>query len=100
MARERMVTRTIVTREVYFKKYDIVTGKIMDDKMVFGVNVIIENNMQGVAKINEKLQSFGQKATCVMIEHIDDKETLYGMTEDDFIRQAKVLPPRTNNDEE
>lgn len=100
MARERMVTRTIVTREVNFKKYSLDTAQITEDKMVFGVNVTIENNVQGITKINERLQGLGQKATCIMIESITDKETLYGMTEDDFIRQAKVLPPRTANDEE
>lgn len=94
MARERMVTRTIVTREVNFKKYNLEGGNIELDKMVFGVNVTLKDNTQIIALINEKLHEIGQNATCVMIDSVEEKETLYGMTEEDFIRLAKVLPPR------
>ncbi|MBO7731160.1 MAG: hypothetical protein J6S67_01355 [Methanobrevibacter sp.] len=100
MARQRMVTRTIVTREVAFKKFNMETAKVESDMIAFGVNVTINNDTKGIATINERLASMGQKATCVMIDSITDKETLYGMTEDEFIQNARVLPPRTTETEE
>ena len=100
MARQRMVTRTIVTREVAFKKFNMETAKVESDMIAFGVNVTINNDRKGIATINERLASMGQKATCVMIDSITDKETLYGMTEDEFIQNARVLPPRTTETEE
>ena len=100
MARQRMVTRTIVTREVAFKKFNMETAKVESDLIAFGVNVNISNDTKGIATINERLASMGQKATCVMIDSITDKETLYGMTEDEFIQNALVLPPRTTETEE
>lgn len=100
MARQRMVTRTIITREVRFKKYNMESGKIEEDMISFGVDVNLGEGMEVVAKVNMKLQSFGQKATCVMVDSITDNETLYGMTEEDFIRLAKVLPPRATTDAE
>ena len=95
MSRERMITRTIVTREVRFKKYNLETAQITEDMVVFGVNVNLGEGMEVVAKVNAKLAAMGQKATCIMVESVTDNETLYGMTEEDFLRLAKVLPPRT-----
>ena len=100
MARQRMVTLTIVTREVAFKKFNMETAKVESDMIAFGVNVTINNDRKGIATINERLASMGQKATCVMIDSITDKEKLYGMTEDEFIQNARVLPPRTTETEE
>ena len=100
MARQRMVTRTIVTREVIFKKFNMETGAIQSDKLVFGIDVSFTGrDIDKITRINNRLSAMGQKATCVMIDSIEDKETLYGMSEDDFIRYAQVLPPRATIEE-
>lgn len=95
MARKRMVTRTVeqttaqvmtldvTTAEVQVRTYDI-GGKYSDDDLL------------------KKLQKLFQTDTLKLV-HIESqtcKEVLLGMDEEDFIRLAKVLPPRTANKEE
>ena len=79
MARKRMVTRTIMqtTAEVKINKYDI-GGEYTDSELL------------------TKLQEIFQTDTfkLVHIENQSCKELLLGMDEDEFIRLAKVLPPR------
>lgn len=36
----------------------------------------------------------GEMWKTVAIKNVKEKETLYGMTEQDFLKYAKVLPPR------
>ena len=98
--RARQVTRTIITRKVDFKAFNMETATVENMSISFGVNVTINKDAEGINTINKKLQADGIKATAVMIDTITDNETLYGMLEDDFIRLAKVLPPRTANNEE
>lgn len=95
MARKRMITRTVeqttanvmaldvTTSEVKICTYDI-GGKYTDEELL------------------KKLQKLFQTDTLKLV-HIESqtyKEVLLGMDEEDFIRLAKVLPPRTTNKEE
>lgn len=92
MARKRMITRTVeqttaqvmtldvTTAEVQVRTYDI-GGKYSDEDLL------------------KKLQNLFQTDTLKLV-HIEEqicKEVLLGMDEEDFIRLAKVLPPRTVN---
>ena len=95
MTRKRMVTRTVMqttaevmtldvtTAEVQVKSYDI-GGQYTDKELL------------------KKLQTLFQTDTLklVHIESQDCKELLLGMDEEDFIRLAKVLPPRNSTKEE
>ena len=85
MARKRMVTRTVeqTTAQVQVRTYDI-GGKYTDEDLL------------------KKLQKLFQTDTLKLV-HIESqtcKEVLLGMEEEDFIRLAKVLPPRTTNKDE
>lgn len=95
MARKRMVTRTVEqttaqvmtldvrTAEVEIRTYDI-GGRYSDEELL------------------KKLQKLFQTDTLKLV-HIEEqacKELLLGMDEEDFIRLAKVLPPRTTNKDE
>ena len=100
MARQRYITRTIITREVKFKAFNMSTATVENMTITFGVNIDIKADADGINTINKKLQADGIKATAVMIDSITDNETLYGMLEEDFIKVAKVLPPRTATTEE
>lgn len=95
MSRMRMVTRTVeqttaqvMTLDVSSAKVQILTyeigGKYTDDELL------------------KKLQKIFQTDSLklVHIESQASKEVLLGMSEEDFIRFAKVLPPRTINKEE
>lgn len=92
MSRKRMVTRTVeqttaqvmtldvTTAEVQVRTYDI-GGKYNDEDLL------------------KKLQKLFQTNTLKLV-HIESqacKEVLLGMDEEEFIRLAKVLPPRTAN---
>ena len=91
MARERMVTRTVmvtvakvmcleVTKaEVTVKDFEI-SGSFSDNEAV----------LKAVKKLHET-----DTFKCVTVQEVTEKEVLYGMSEVDFIKLAKVLPPRT-----
>ena len=98
--RARLVTRTVLTHNVVFKAFDLEKMELVVMELSFGVDTLIENNDKGLATINAKLTTEGINAKAVMIDSITDKETLYGMLESEFIRLAKVLPPRTKEETE
>lgn len=95
MARKRMITRTVMqttaevmtlditTAEVQVRSYDI-GGQYTDDELL------------------KKLQKLFQTDTLKLV-HIESQicsEVLLGMDEEEFIRLAKVLPPRNSNKDE
>lgn len=94
--RKAMVTRTIVTTvatamcvdtttaEVCNKTVEVARTHKTEESLLKAVKAVIETEELKVVSIVDKYE----------------KETLYGMTEDDFIANAKELPPRTNKKEE
>ena len=92
MARERMVTRTVLSTKATLLCLDtvkaepfntevILSGTFKDNKAILkAAKKLIENDVISVAKIVD-----------VVIE-----EQLYGMTEQQFIETAQVLPPRNS----
>ena len=95
MARKRMVTRTVMqttaevmtldvtTAEVQVKSYDI-GGQYTDEELLKKLQILFQTDTLKLVYIEQQ--------TC--------KELLLGMDEEDFIRLAKVLPPRSTNKEE
>ena len=95
MARERMVTRTVEltiaevmcldtkTAEVSIKSFEI-GGGLTDEKAI----------LKAVKKLHET-----DTFKCVSLQDINVQEILYGMPEVEFIKYAKVLPPRTKTEE-
>lgn len=90
MARERMVTRTVVATKVTALCLDIETAEPFNKVVV----------LSGVFKDKNALEKATKKVIdtetrkCVAVVDYEEKETLYGMTEQQFIELAKVLPPR------
>lgn len=90
MARERMVTRTVLSTKVTvlclntetaepFNETVILSGTFKDNKAILkAAKKLLETEVVSVAKVVD-----------VIIE-----EALYGMTEQEFIQSAKILPPR------
>lgn len=96
MARAPQVTRTIQTTEVNVLCLDINKGEPFNQKVVLPRTYKDEKHM---LKAVEKMMN----TDTVKAVHIVDstvKETLYGMSEQDFITFAKVLPPRNSADGE
>lgn len=89
MARKRMVTRTI----------EQTTAKVMTINVITADVRIIEYTIGGSytnEELLEKLQSIFQTDSIKLV-HIESQsceELLLGMDEEEFIRLAKVLPPR------
>ena len=104
MARIPMVTRTITATKVNalcinidtaepFNKTLILSGTYKDEKaMLKAATSVIENEtIEGLLEANDRVK-------VVHIVESEEIETLYGMTEQEFIQRAKVLPPRTKNE--
>ena len=95
MARVRMVTRTVVvttaevmcldvnTAEVQIKAYEL-SGTYEDNNVI----------LKALKKLHET-----DTYKVVAVQEVSEKEVLYGMEEIEFIKLAKVLPPRGTKEE-
>ena len=95
MARVPMVTRTITTTKVNVICLDIEKGEPCNKSVV--VPRTYKDDEKLLKKVNEVLETETLKPV-----HIVDKEeieTLYGMTEQNFIEHSEVLPPRAVTEE-
>lgn len=94
--RERMITRTVVETV-----YEVMAVKV-ETKTVETVKISVPS-AENISKKNlGKAITDAMPAGFLYVQTISESkvETLYGMPEDEFIRLAKVLPPRTGNKEE
>lgn len=89
MARERMVTRTVTQTTAKVMCLDTTTAEVSINEYTIG----------GTYKETDMLKKFKKlfetdDFKLVHIESSKVEEILLGMTEEDFIRYATVLPPR------
>ena len=90
MARIPMVTRTIVTTKANILCLDIERGEPFNE--VVTLPRTYKDDKALMKQVSKVIDNDKQKAV-----HVVDKEeveTLYGMTEQEFIKLANVLPPR------
>lgn len=90
MARVPMVTRTIITTKVNVMCLDIETGEPCNKSVV--VPRTYKDDEKLLKKVKEVLETETLKP--VYIVYKEEIETLYGMTEQNFIEHAEVQPPR------
>ena len=91
MARKPMVTRTIVTTKVNVLCLDIKSAEPFNQ--VIALPRTYKDEKKLLKKVEEVVNTDDVKAV-----HVVDKEeveTLYGMTEQDFITNATILDPTT-----
>lgn len=91
MARAPQVTRTIITTKANVLCLNIETGEPCNEIVVLPRTYKDEKSL--MKKVTELFTDSSVKPV-----HVVDKEeieTLYGMPEQDFIKYAKPLPPRT-----
>lgn len=94
MARERMVTRTLITTMVDVLVININTAETGTKTFVLTQNMVKdEKTMLNNAQVMLENEC-GEMWKAVAIKNIKEEETLYGMAEQDFMKYAKVLPPR------
>ena len=91
MARERMVTRTIVSVDYSVLVVDMSTMKAET------ISVVIPSGDTLTEKAREKAirASIPDGKTFTAIMNSKKVEELYGMSESDFMKSAKKLPPRS-----
>ena len=90
MARVPMVTRTIQTTTANVLCLNIKEGEPFNKEVVLPRTYKDEKSMMKV--VEQLINTEDVKA--VHIVHTDVNETLYGMTEQEFIAAARVLPDR------
>ena len=95
MARIPMVTRTIQTTTATVLCLNIKEGEPFNKEVVLPRTYKDEKSMM---KVVEKLVNT-EDVKAVHIVHTEVNETLYGMTEQEFIQKAQVLPPRMKKEE-
>ena len=95
MARKRMVTRTVEQTTAQVMTLDVTTAEVQ-------VRTYDIGGQYNDEELLKKLQKLFQTDTLKLV-HIESQfcnEVLLGMDEEDFIRLAKVLPPRNTNKDE
>lgn len=95
MARVPMVTRTIVATKITALCLNIETGEPFNETVTVSGTFKDERAM---LKAAEKLINT-ETERAVHIVFSEEIETLYGMTEQEFIQSAQVLPPRGKKEE-
>lgn len=95
MARVPMITRTITTTKAIVMCLDITTGEPCNKSVV--VPRTYKDDETLLKKVKEVLETETLKP--VHIVGKEEIETLYGMTEQEFIEHAEVQPPRKVNEE-
>lgn len=90
MARIPMVTRTIITTKANVLCLNIEQGE------PFNKIVEVPRTYKSDEELLTAVKSVAETETekCVHIVDKEEIETLYGMTEQEFIKYASVLPPR------
>ena len=90
MARQPMVTRTITTTKAIVMCLDIIKGEPFTKAII--VPRTYKDDEALLKKVKSVIETDDVKAVHIVSK--EEIETLYGMTEQDFIENAKVLPPR------
>lgn len=96
MARKPMVTRTIITTKVTVLCLDVNSAE------PFNKTVTLPRTYKDDKKLLKSVEEVINTDNVKAVHIVDKKEieTLYGMTEQDFINNAKILDPATRKEAE
>ena len=89
MAKERMVTRTLTITTVEVMTVDITTATTGTDRFDIVGDHTFDAALTAVKQLYET-----ETTKIVTITDLVLNDYLYGMPESDFIKMAKILPPR------
>ena len=92
MARQPQVTRTIQTTKAKVLCIDLVNEQPFAQEVVLPRTYKDERSM--MKKIKPMLENDTVKV--VHVQNFTVESTLYGMTEEEFIEKAQILPARTS----
>lgn len=93
MARVPQVTRTIQTTNVSVLCMDI------QNREPINIDVVLPRTYKDDAAMLKAVKSVAETDTIKPVQIVSSmvQETLYGMSEQDFISHAEILPPRNQN---
>lgn len=94
MARERMVTRTVSETTVTVMCVNVTTAKMSNEVYTLGQVSNQSDALKALKKLHET-----DTFKLVAVVSMDVTEQLYGMTEVEFIKLARKLPPRSTTTE-
>lgn len=95
MSRKRMITRTVMQTTAEVMTLDITTAEVQVRKYDIGGQYTDEDLLKKLQKLFQT-----DMLKLVHIESQTCNEVLLGMDEEEFIRLAKVLPPRNASKDE
>lgn len=96
MARERMVTRTVQVTDAQVMCLEVTTAEVQ--VLTYELSGTYDTK-DAVLKALKKLYET-ETFKVVAVQETTEREVLYGMKEIDFIKLAKVLPPRGTKTED
>lgn len=96
MARKPMVTRTIITTKVIVLCLDVNSAEPFNETVTLPRTYKDEKKL--LKSVEEVINTDIVKAVHIVSKK--EIETLYGMTEQDFINNAKILDPATRKEAE
>lgn len=91
MARERMVTRTVEVNIITVMTVNTKTKEVANSAVT--ISGTLKDEKETLKKVKAEIENEAVKV--VTIVSTEKKEVLFGMSEQEFITLAKVLPPRT-----
>ena len=94
MARVPQVTRTIQVTKCSIMCVNVSTGETFTEEVT-----LPRRYKDDAAIIKQASSLFDGVVKPVYVIESGVEEILYGMTEEEFIREAKILPPRTKTDD-
>ena len=95
MARVPSVTRTIQTTRANVLCIDLATETPFTQSVILPRTYKDERSM--LKRIKPMLEN--ETVKVVHVQNFTVESTLYGMTEEEFIKAAEILPPRKTNEE-
>lgn len=95
MARKRMVTRTIQQTTAEVMCLNVITAQVSINTYTIGGSYDSDSLLKALKPIFET-----DELKLVAVQGYTEAEILLGMDEDEFIKHAKVLPPRISTGKE
>lgn len=90
---KRMVTRTVSLNTYTVRTLNVETAEVLDIDYIVGTTY---KDADALKQLQREYETDTLKL-CAIVNHTQ-QEILYGMTEQDFISHAEILPPRKSAD--
>lgn len=94
-----MVTRTIVTTKATVLCADAIAQNMFEKEVLLPRTYKDDKALMKAVSLAVDTDTEDSKIKAVLVKSTEEIETLYGMSELDFISSAQVLPPRAKKED-